>query len=511
MVDMILPPIASIIVARSLGPAKLGTFSYVLWLSSIASSLSASGLSAAAWKYMADYAGQRRPDVVRALLRTGYAIQASVVAMVAVLGLVWANLSLPADERVFGSLLMLAIFPTGTMPIASGLNAAVQELRPNVLASMSCALVHTIGLLLTVIMGWGLVGLAAAHLVSRMCDCGIRWALTLTRLPRYLSAMGPDPTPVGERPRLPAGLGREMGRFVVESTILTLLTMVVWSRSEMFFLKRFSSAEQIAFFTVAFTLGLIPGQLVGPFSRAAGVSLYAERGRDAKAGGHVACLYWRYMVLLILPASLGLTALSGPLLRVLYGARYVDAWAALMVAAALGMVGPLANPASSLVTASGGQRRLVAAGLFASAVTLTLDYFLVRSHHAIGAALANGLGQATYLVFVVLIAYRYSFAISMRFFIRVAAAALGMALAVFAVAHFLPDMVSVIVGPVLGVMIFGVFLRVGHVVEDEDVERLLKAETLLPRRCRPYFRKLLWRLVAPAARSETPSSNLRTG
>jgi hypothetical protein len=74
-----------------------------------------------------------------------------------------------------------------------------------------------------------------------------------------------------------------------------MLAIVVWNRSEMIFLKRYCDIRQIAFYSVAFGLSLIPPQVVGPFSRAAGVSVFAEQGRSAKAGRNVAHLYWRYL------------------------------------------------------------------------------------------------------------------------------------------------------------------------------------------------------------------------
>jgi O-antigen/teichoic acid export membrane protein len=497
LVDMVLPPIMSIIVARAMGPAKLGSFSYVMWLATSATSVAATGISWSGTKFLAECAGQHRPDLFRALVRAGFKLQVVVQALLCLLGLLWANFALPADERVFGSLAMLSVLPGGLMFMATAMNNAVQELRPNVLASISAGLVNTAGLLLTLLFGWGLVGLAASVLASRTTDSGVRWLLTLRRYPGYLAAMGPDATPPGQSPKLSPELRHEVAVFAVESTILTVLTLVVWNRSEMFFLKRYSAIEQVAYFSVAFGLSLIPGQIVGPFSRAAGVSVYAERGRDAEAGLRVARLYFRYMVLLVIPACLGLSVLSGPLLRVLYGAKYFDAAPVLMLAGALSMFAPLANPANSLITAAGGQRRLVVAGLFAAVVTLSFDYFLVRAYAAVGGALANGLGQAVSATFTLLIARRYNFSIPKKFFVRAAAAAFGMAALVAVAVYLLPDIVAIVVGPVLGAFAYAAFLRIGRIIGSEDVERLLKAASILPAPLKNPFRRVVHAVAAP--------------
>jgi hypothetical protein len=253
-------------------------------------------------------------------------------------------------------------------------------------------------------MGWSLVGLAGAQLASKTCDCTVRWVLTKRRLPSYLRVMGPQDHPSREALRLPPGLAREIAKFWRESTVLVLLAIVVWNRSEMIFLKRFCDIRQVAFYSVAFGLSLFPAGLVGPFSRAAAVSVFAEQGRSAKAGRQVANLYWRYLVLLLLPACLGLAVLSGPLVRILYGVQYHQAAPVLMLAAAFSMFAPLANPATSLVTAAGGQGRIVVGGLVAAVATLALDYWLVRYHAAIGGALANGLGQVISTIIIIAIA-----------------------------------------------------------------------------------------------------------
>jgi len=266
IVDTVLPPIITIIVARAMGPAKLGAFSYVIWMSTVVASLGCGGIWAAARKYMADYAGQNRPDVFRAILRFGLASQAIVSLLLVGAGLVWVFLALAPDERGFATLAMVSILPAGLTAMATAVNTAVGDLRPNVIASIAAGLMQAAGTCATVVMGWGLVGLAGAQLAGKTCDCVVRWILTSRRLPGYLQAMGPS----AGSSRLPPGLALKLTKFCGESTILALLAMVVWNRSEMIFLKRFCDIRQVAFYSVAFGLSLIPGQIVGPFSRAAG-------------------------------------------------------------------------------------------------------------------------------------------------------------------------------------------------------------------------------------------------
>jgi len=507
IVDTILPPIVSIIVARAMGPAKLGVFSYVTWVATVAASLGGGGMSLAARKYMADYAGQNRPDVFRAILRIGLAFQAIVSLVLVGVGLYWVFSALPADERGFAVLAIVSILPAGLMPMATSVNNAVEELRPNVIASVAAGLVHAAGMCATLVMGWDLVGLAGALLASKTCDCVVRWILTQRRLPHYLRAMGASADSLRQAVRLPPGLAREIAIFLGQSTVLVLLAIVVWNRSEMIFLKRYCDVRQIAFYSVAFGLSLIPGQIVGPFSRAAGVSVFAEQGRSATSGRQVAHMFWRYMVLLVLPVCLGLAALSGPLVRILYGVQYYQAAPVLTLAAALSMFAPLATPATSLVTAAGGQGRIMYWGLLAAVATIALDYGLVRYHAAMGGALANGLGQAISTIGTIVIARRYvDFRISLGFTLRVSLAAIAMAAVVALFVHLVPNIVGVVGGPFLGVAAYMAFLRIGRVVEKQDIDRLLEAESVFPSRARTAYRRLV-HIIARVSRVGSGSSS----
>ena len=192
-------------------------------------------------------------------------LQAIVSLLLVGAGLVWVFLALAPDERGFATLAMVSILPSGLTVMATAVNTAVEDLRPNVIASIAAGLMQAAGTCATVVMGWGLVGLAGAQLAGKTCDCVVRWILTSRRLPGYLQAMGPSTGSSRDSSRLPPGLAAEMTKFCGESTILAMLAMVVWSRSEMIFLKRFCDIRQVAFYSVAFGLSLIPGQIVGPF------------------------------------------------------------------------------------------------------------------------------------------------------------------------------------------------------------------------------------------------------
>jgi O-antigen/teichoic acid export membrane protein len=507
VVELLLPTITSVAVARVMGPTKLGAFAYIMWISLIASTLGTLGMPMAAMKYMADFAGQRRADVVYAIYRTGVRVQLVVGTVLVCAGLVWVWLSLPRDQQVFASLAILSVFPAVVTGMASAMNSTLEDLGGNVVPSIAGALTLAVATILTLVFDLDLVGLAASHLLSRVVDGALRFGLLSRRLPAYLQSLGSFDRTKSDRKLLPPALVRDVVRFCAQQSVLLLLALIVRNRSEMFFLKRFCALREVAFYSVAFGFAQLPAQMAAPFSAAAISSLFVSRGRSDEEGRRFVQVYWRYMALIVFPASLGLAAISGPLVRVLYGPQYYEAAPVLLTAAALGMVAPLATPPTMLATASGRLGILVRSGLIASVATLVFDACLVWAWGAVGGALANGLGQAVGTILVcVMVSSALMVKIPWNFTLRLCFASFGMTAVVAAFVVVVPDIVGLIVGPVLGVIAFGVLLRWMRVLAPEDESRLLAAERLFPAKARPLYRKLLHRIVVqPQPRTDEPT------
>ena len=311
IVDFLLPVVTSVLVARVMGPVKLGAYVYIMWISTMAATLGTLGMPMAALKHMTDYAGKRQPEVVVAVLRTSLLFQGLVAAIIVGVAQCWVWFSLPPEDRAYAAVAVLAVFPSALMGIATAANSAMEELRANAIPSMVGGLTQALVVIATLVMGWGLVGLAASHLASRLADTGLRFSLMKRRLPGYLLAIASPDGSVSRPPSLPPGLVGEMARFCAQQTVLLLLTLIVWNRSEVYFLKRFCEIRQVAFYSVAFGIGLLPARLAGPFTHAAKASLFAEQGRSTEGGRRFAQVYSRYTALVVLPAAVGLAVVSG--------------------------------------------------------------------------------------------------------------------------------------------------------------------------------------------------------
>jgi Na+-driven multidrug efflux pump len=123
---------------------------------------------------------------------------------------------------------------------------------------------------LTLAFGWGIVGLASATAVSRSFEAIVRYVGVRKRRRGFARAS------------IPPELQRRTFTFSRQNLLPLPLGLVVWDRSELLFLKHYSGATEVAFYSLAFS---ITNQLLmaprRAFSSAFGVTVFAQYGRDA--------------------------------------------------------------------------------------------------------------------------------------------------------------------------------------------------------------------------------------
>ncbi len=498
LLSLIVPQILSILVARKLGPTKLGLFAYVMWISSLTLVMANFGVSAAVRKYLGDAFGKAQWGLARRIVNGAALLQAVVASAFVLLGLCWVFLELPSSQHVYASLAVISVLPALLMAIATAVNSALESLADNVISSILSLTTHAIGTLLTLSFDWGLEGLAAALLMSRFVDFAVRGGLAAKGLRAYLRNVTVGPARPDDE-HIPRELRKEMLSFCLQSSVLLVLNVVVWSRSEMFFIKHYCDAKQLAFFSIAFTFATLPKSLAAPFTYAAMASLYAERGRNVSRGQRVAEICVRYQALIVLPAAGGLAALSGPLVRVFYGAKYLQAAPVLAWGMALGAIAPFADPATDLLRAAAKQRLLILWTALAGVGVLVLDWTLVRVYWAVGGAIANGIGQSAFTLGVFFLAMRqHGFRVQGWYLARVLAISCVMAGSVAVLTMLVPDTSALFLGPILGVAVFLTGIRYGHVFEPEDRHYLPILGAFIPHQFRPTFDHLLaWLRLNP--------------
>jgi len=483
----------SIAIARAFGPKQLGYFNYVLWIANIASAVGSLGLPAATRKYMAEHLAAGEEGLARTIFFTTLRLQLFLSLGLTAAGLAVALMWAEPHYSLIATLIVLTLVPRMLTLIPSLANVAAENLRANTPGALLGVAVYVVAVTLSLRCGWGLLGVAAGMLVST----SVEFAVKLWIVWRWVR-----PLPKGFA--MPVELKRRMFRFSSQSIILMLIDLVVWNRSDIFFLKLLDKdIRQITFFSLAFNLsekvGLIPDVLGGSM----GVSVMAEYTRSKLYVRRVLSTSACYMLLVALPMFLGLAALSGPIVGTLYGVQYLPAVPVLAIAALFAIPKALRHPVEELLQAAEEQRFIILWFCVCGMVDMALDLLLIPKHGAAGAAIANGSAQMLAVIGTWSRAsYILGFSLRMNTLFKTLISGAVMAAGVLTISVFLNHWLAMITGAITGAALYCVMLRVTRALVAEDRERLLRAGKSFPTPVRVYLDKLIGMLTSSEQVSE---------
>ena len=167
--------IASIAVARVMGPEKMGHYSYIMWIANTARIIGCTGLSVGVRRYAAEFLGRGDPGAARAVVQQSFRWQAIVAGALLVASLGTTVLLVDPEHRAYTILALLSLVPGLLLGVSAGAVEATQNFAANVKSSIAGTLTNLAGTLLVLVQGWGLTGLAASLLLSRLVDSALRY------------------------------------------------------------------------------------------------------------------------------------------------------------------------------------------------------------------------------------------------------------------------------------------------------------------------------------------------
>lgn len=489
VIDSAAALVVSVVVARAIGPQRLGYYIYMMFLVNLAVRLGGSGPGAAVRKYLSEAIGRGDLGLARhvffTMLRWHAALGLLFTAAGWLLVLVWGE----PNQKLVASLLVASVFATFVNTVPSQANMAAEDFSRNVPASMLSLLAYVTIVALSLTLGWGVAGLAAAVLVRR----------TLEMLLRLVSAVHW----VREFPRqtIAPHLAARMMSFSGKSLAVTLLLMIVWDRSELVLLKRFSAIQEVTFFSVAFSVTEALLLLPNVIGAAVSARLMVEYGRTSNHLQSLSSSSLRFLALLVFPMFAGLAALSAPVTRLFYGPAYLPAIPVLFVALLLAVPKAFYWFPSAMLQAFDRQGTMFGCLLVVAAGNITLDLALIPRFGALGAAIGNGVSQAAaVLVLLLAIRRRCGIRVPWTALLKNVVVAGAMGAAVFASVKPLPPAAAVVAGPLLGAVLYLVLVRLSGLLSAEDAAAAAEMGARIPERLRVPFLTLLDWLSRPASR-----------
>jgi O-antigen/teichoic acid export membrane protein len=382
--------ITSVILARGLGPQRMGDFSYVTWAWTVLEAVASLGLALATARYTADRVA--RGDVAGAwgFARHFLRRQLLATALVMSVGLGLVLWLAPSHLRAPLVVVTVALLPITVESIYThalygaqryDLTARLSTLKMSLQIAVVAA---ALGL------GAGLPGVFAGLALTLVFSCWL-----VRRTARRVYAQAPAEVPGPDR--------LEVRRYLVALSTVAVLDAIVWDRSEVFFLGLWGDASDIAFYSLAFGLAtramIVPEIAAGALLPAFAALHGAGHRRDFEDVYRTAL---RYVALAGALVAALVAALAPGIVVLLYGEPYRPAAPLLTALVGVAVVSALRQVAWAALPAIGDRRSALAATLVAAAINLALAAWLIRAHGTAGAVVANAAGQliATAWVFV---------------------------------------------------------------------------------------------------------------
>jgi len=394
------------------------------------------------------------------------------------------------SNRLLAALAVMSIVPGLFLSIPTGALWATENLRHNVVASLGATTVNLMGVTVTLIFHWGLLGLVTSLLVSRVVDCLLRFSI-FTRLYARL------PGEASDQP-LDLALRKRMLPFAAQQMVLTLLYALMFDRMEISFLKAMAPSREIAFFSISFTL--VQYLIIFPqnLSASAGASMFVKQGRSNSEAARVAATATWFMMLVAAPELFGVASVSEPLLRLMYGSKYLPAIPVLTALALSGLNLAVSQPAQYLLVASERQTFYVIWLSLSGAIDVLGNIILIPRYGALGAAIGKGISQT--IAGAGCLAYmlrNFDVRLPLARMARLLGASALMFFGVRLVGRSFKPLLGLLLGIPAGILIFTVLARLFRCLDRADGERLRKLDRLLPGRLQPGYLALV-RFLVPA-------------
>src|ERR1700712_1612371 len=164
----------SIAVARYLGPAKLGYYSYIGFFVNVVTRTSGAGLATATRKYMSEFLALEQPGIARGVYHLAYKYQFIVALCIVTLSLGSVFLFGDPHYRLMACILIVSIIPGVMSWVPAMANQAFEDVSNNTFSAFGYLFAHLTIVILTVYRHWDLVGVASAMLIARTVEVLLR-------------------------------------------------------------------------------------------------------------------------------------------------------------------------------------------------------------------------------------------------------------------------------------------------------------------------------------------------
>jgi O-antigen/teichoic acid export membrane protein len=454
--------VVSVVAARFLGPDGMGRQSFIAFAALSVTTLFSGGLSVALMRFVGESFGRERRDLAAGLIVWGARISAAAAVLGAGLMIALALAGeTPRAAWIFAGIATgFAILHT----VPSAALVGAQRWRDATIVGLVTGTVAVPAMIVVLASGGGVTGMFVVEAVVATANLTFTTLIAIRAYRRF-----------AVRPAMDPEVRRQTTRFALWSTLGVVLTLIVFRRSEFFFLDRFSSDAEIAIYSISFAAiyatSLLPEGLAAALFPAF-ATLFGAGDTDRLRSGFGRAT--RLLTLGTLPVTAAMLALGPEALVLVYGDDYSGTGPVLRIMVVALPLLPLMNVSNALLVGMGLARPALVVGGVAAFLNVTLALVLIPPYDAVGAALANSGAQAAVAIGVLWYASRLVGKVPVDFHmvLRTLVAVVPGGLVAWLVAEALPPAAGVPLGLLAGTVVFAGVARVVGILRPDDAEWL---------------------------------------
>lgn len=382
-VSFVLGMVASVVMARSLGPNDLGIFHQVQWFAGTVSVVISLGFITSITKFTAQFRAEGRNadalSAVRFIFYIELAIAVATTAGLLFLSTRIADHYFSRNQAFIFRLAFLAITPGIQTAIFSATLEGAQVFRYQTVHSLTVTPAALLLKAYAMYHGWGLVSLFWINLLFSVVNLAFFYlAARREGLLRGWFRFAPSD----------GRWKKEILEYNRSAIGVHFVDLVVWSRSENYFLGSYCAAAQIAYYNLAQNLivkftGTLPNlmwRILLPLSAQQHGRMEAEKMR--KTYRHAL----RYSAFFVFPTIAICYLAAYELVVIFYGHAYSEAKDCFRILCAGALLSSLAQPGSAVLYASNRQDFILKYGSVLAVLNIALCFWLIPRYGSRGAA-----------------------------------------------------------------------------------------------------------------------------
>ena len=485
---------SSIILARYLGINQYGVYGYFMWVVATLSLFANPGLGQAILKYFPQYYFSLNPNQKILWKKLfNYFLAAQIIIMIVMLSLLFINSGLVSkylirfqhqeQDKLF-LYALIALIPIILNNFLLCILRAIQKFKIISILQIFTQLIWLGGILYILIAQASLYTLILFYIFTNLFSLiTSAWCLRSIYRQNILPPQNIEHLP-----------WKKIIGYSAWGFISLFLVSIVWDKSELFFLGIYSNTQQIAIYSLAYSLGLYISSIFSPFITVVNnttAELIGTKQQDKLQflSQHLT----KYLGIIIIPISILFIIYINKILLLFYGRDFLSAGIIFPFLIFSQIMPLIFNPISTIPTLSHDIRKVVYIGFGAAVLNITLDLWLIPSLQALGAAIANSAAQLLAISLAFVLVRKYKLHFFTKYFLRVLGINFLLFLTLMAIRLSFSQLIIQIILDLLVIILYGIVI-LRYTLNRRDYDIFLNLQQITPKYLKPVIRILLNRI-----------------